>query len=164
MTEPDLTTSPPPTPSYNLTYPSSHTLLITINRPKALNSLPYASHWEAGRLLNWFDQEPSLRVAIITGAGNRAFCAGQDLIEQNEIQLKLARGELPDERLLQHPRSGFMGVSRRDGRKPIIAAVNGYALGGGFEICLGWSVSFCPLLHGCLSQRFANDVDLKLVT
>ena len=47
-----------------------------------MNSLPSASHWEADALLSWFDNEPSLRVAIITGAGKKAFCAGQDLIEQ----------------------------------------------------------------------------------
>ncbi|KAL9083023.1 MAG: hypothetical protein Q9159_006042, partial [Coniocarpon cinnabarinum] len=93
--------------------------------------------------------EPDLRVAVITGEGSKAFCAGQDLIEQQEIQIKLARGEALDERLLQHPRSGFMGVSRREGKKPIVAAVNGYAMGGGFEICLG-----CDMLIASPTARF----------
>lgn len=98
-----------------------------------MNSIPYQAHWEADSILHWFDDEPSLRVAIVTGAGDKAFCAGQDLIEQGEIKRK------PQPRqMMTHPPSGFMGVSRRAGKKPIIAAVNGWALGGGFEICLGW--------------------------
>lgn len=130
-----LSTRPPPTPTYILSYPAPHILLVTINRPSAMNSLPYASHWEAGALFDWFDAEPSLRVAVVTGAGDKAFCAGQDLIEQGKI--KTAKPP-PPRQLLTHPTSGFMGISRRVGKKPIIAAVNGFALGGGFEICLNW--------------------------
>jgi len=133
-----LTTQPPPTPTYLLTYPSPHTLLITINRPKAQNSLPYASHWEAHHLLTWFDSEPTLRTCIVTGSGSRSFCAGQDLIEQGRIAQASARGEqYAPSQMLTHPPSGFMGISRRTGKKPIIAAVNGFALGGGFETVLG---------------------------
>jgi len=136
-----LKTQPPATPTYLLSHPSPYTLLITINRPRAMNSLPYASHWEADSLLNWFDNEPSLRCAIVTGAGDKAFCAGQDLIEQNTIAAAMAKDggkSLPPKQMLTHPPSGFMGVSRRVGKKPIIAAVNGFAFGGGFEICLNW--------------------------
>ena len=128
-----LQTQPPSTPTYLLSYPAPHVLLITINRPKAMNSLPYASHWEADTLLQWFDGEASLRVAVLTGAGDKAFCAGQDLIEQGRI-----RAAPMPRQMMTHPPTGFMGVSRRAGKKPVVAAVNGFALGGGFEICLGW--------------------------
>lgn len=128
-----LATKPPPTPSYILSYPAPFVMLITINRPKQMNSIPYAGHWEAASLLDWFDDEPSLRVAIVTGAGEKAFCAGQDLIEQGDIRRK------PQPRqMMTHPFGGFMAISRRTGKKPVIAAVNGWALGGGFEIVLGW--------------------------
>lgn len=146
-----LSTRPPPTPSYLLSYPASHVLLITINRPRQMNSIPYTAHWEADALMTWFDAEPSLRVAVVTGAGEKAFCAGQDLIEQDQIQ-KLARaGKLPPRQMLTHPPSGFMAVSRREGKKPVIAAVNGFAMGGGFEICLNWSV--CARTNSHLYER-----------
>lgn len=136
-----LATKPPPTPTYQLSYPAPHVLLITIDRPRAMNSLPYASHWEAELLMTWFDAEPSLRVAVVTGAGDRAFCAGQDLIEQDQLQKLARKGELPPRQMMTHPPSGFMGISRREGKKPVIAAVNGFAMGGGFEICLNWCVA-----------------------
>ncbi|KAH6722938.1 enoyl-CoA hydratase-like protein [Leptodontidium sp. 2 PMI_412] len=127
----DLKSQPPTSESFLLSYPAPHILLLTINRPKARNSIHYQAHWDADAILNWFDAEPSLRVAIITGAGPTAFCAGQDLIEQAQI-----RASPRPPQLLRHPPSGFAGISRRAGKKPIIAAVNGFALGGGFEICL----------------------------
>lgn len=142
-----LQTKPPKTPSYVLSYPKPHVLLITINRPHAMNSLPWASHWEADDLLTWFDNEPSLRVAVVTGAkrpGNTnprkdSFCAGQDLIESGRLRIAELQGrEPPPHRgTTVHPRSGFMAISRRAGKKPVICAVNGFAMGGGFEICLG---------------------------
>jgi len=62
-------------------------------------------------------------------------CAGQDLIELGSRDPKLA---LTQPWVGMHPPSGFAGISRRTGKKPIIAAVNGFALGGGFEIVLNW--------------------------
>jgi enoyl-CoA hydratase/carnithine racemase len=129
-----------PAPSGNesvlLSYPTPNILLVTINRIKQMNSIPFPVHWHLHRVFEWFDREPTLRVAIITGAGPKAFCAGQDLIELGKRDPK----ELEEKPYLalHPPTTGFAGISRRLGKKPIIAAVNGFALGGGFEIVLNW--------------------------
>ncbi|KAF2867106.1 carnitinyl-CoA dehydratase [Massariosphaeria phaeospora] len=133
MASPALVTTPPPTTHVLLTYPSPYTLLVTINRARQMNSITYACHTEMGQVFEWFDHEPNLRVAVITGAGTKAFCAGQDLIELGKI--RSGEVQLAPE-LRRHPPGGFGGLSRRAGRKPVVAAVNGVALGGGFEIVL----------------------------
>lgn len=136
MTE--LETQPPSSQYYLLSYPAPHVLLVTINREKHRNALNYQAHWDAEAIFRWFDNEPSLRVAIVTGKGSKSFCAGQDLIEQNDkVAASNGQRRTTTDRL-SHPSGGFMGLSRRRGKKPVIAAVNGYALGGGFEICLNW--------------------------
>lgn len=127
-------TTPPPTSHVLLSYPAPYVLLVTINRERQMNSIPFAGHTEMGQVFDWFDREPNLRVAIITGVGKKAFCAGQDLIELGKIGAGVIKKDVASQR---HPLSGFGGVSRRQGKKPIIAAVNGFALGGGFEIVLG---------------------------
>jgi enoyl-CoA hydratase/carnithine racemase len=143
-----MTESPPPqSPFFLLTYPSPHVLLVTINREKQRNAINNQAHWDADAIFTWFNDEPSLRVAVVTGRGSRAFCAGQDLIEQNaNASSPSSAPSSPSNRgdsgikKLPLPPGGFMGVSRRRGKKPIVAAVNGFALGGGFEICLNWFV------------------------
>ncbi|EER27580.1 hypothetical protein D8B26_006335 [Coccidioides posadasii str. Silveira] len=127
-----VSSPPPSSPFYLLSYPAPGVLLVTINRPKQRNSVPFQGHWDLHKLWQWFDNEGSLQVGIITGAGDKAFCAGQDLLEVERNRLNP-----PTEPYLQgHPPSGFAGISTRKGKKPIIAAVNGFAYGGGFEICL----------------------------
>lgn len=125
--------SPPASSTFSLSFPTPYILLITINRERQMNSIPLKAHWEGELIMQWFDLEPSLRVAIITGSGKKAFCSGQDLIEQEEMTRRS-----PHPKDLKFAPSGFAGMSRRLGKKPLIAAVNGYALGGGFEICLNW--------------------------
>src|ERR1700742_1495286 len=127
---------PPPNESVLLSYPTPEILLVTINRARQMNSIPFPVHWHLHGVVDWFDRGPTLRVAIITGAGPNASCAGQDLIELGKRDPK----ELEEKPYLalHPPTTGFAGVSRRLGKKPIIAAVNGFALGGGFEIVLNW--------------------------
>jgi crotonobetainyl-CoA hydratase len=100
--------------------------LITLNRPRAMNAVNAALSTAAGSALDELASDPSLRVGVVTGAG-RAFCAGADLKE-------LAAGRTVHDP--HHPERGFAGIVRHFVDKPLIAAVNGYALGGGTEILL----------------------------
>jgi enoyl-CoA hydratase/carnithine racemase len=103
-------------------------LLVVFNRPRSLNCINLPSHWELHALFEWYENESSLRVAVVTGAG-RAFCAGADLKEWDTQTTDGDRGNR------EMPATGFGALSRRAGKKPVIAAVNGLAYGGGMEIC-----------------------------
>jgi enoyl-CoA hydratase/carnithine racemase len=104
-----------------------HLAYITINRPEVMNALNPQCHWELHQIWDDFAADHNLWVALITGAGKRAFSAGHDLkysAEHPGVPIEL-------------PPGGFAGFTARfDINKPIIAAVNGLALGGGFEIAL----------------------------
>jgi len=109
---------------------------ITLNRPARLNAIDLATRQTLFDVWRRFEADPAARVAILTGAGDRAFCVGRDLSEP-------AEGEF---RLESFP---ILGVSV-DVTKPTIAAVNGYALGGGFLFA-----QMCDLCVAAQSATFA---------
>ncbi|MBK9004202.1 MAG: crotonase/enoyl-CoA hydratase family protein [Sphingomonadales bacterium] len=106
-----------------------HILIATINRPEARNAVNAAVHVGLGEALEQAENDPEIRVVILTGTGDQAFCAGADL-------KALSRGE----RLTPEDKAqrawGFAGVVQHPIGKPMIAAVNGFALGGGTELAL----------------------------
>ena len=118
--------SPRPDDDVLLSELRGHTQLLTLNRPRVHNAIDGALTARLGEELQRADENPEIRVIVLTGAGDRAFCAGGDL-------RALARGEL------NRPPGyewGFAGYVTHAISKPTIAAVNGFALGGGMEIVL----------------------------
>src|SRR5262249_43988517 len=99
-------------------------MTITLNRPEQKNAVNHEVAVQLGAALDLLDSDSELLVGILTGAGG-TFSAGMDL-------KAFARGEVP-----RLPGRGFGGLTRARVRKPLIAAVEGWALGGGFELALG---------------------------
>jgi enoyl-CoA hydratase/carnithine racemase len=109
-----------------------HLLVVTLDRPQVMNALHRAASDELDEVWNAYATDPDLRVAILTGAGDRSFCAGYDMREP-----AAPPGEFLAHR---HPR-GLGGLTLRDDlQKPLIAAVNGFALGGGLELALACDI------------------------
>ena len=114
---------------------------ISINRPELRNAIHPPASRELAAAFRAFEEDRSQRVAIITGSGDEAFCAGNDV--------KFTISAKPEEMAL--PEEGFGGITSFFARsKPVIAAVNGFAFGGGFEIALA-----CDVIVAAEKARFA---------
>lgn len=112
-----------------LTTRQGHVLIVTINRPEARNAINAAVHVGIGTALETAENDPEIRVVVITGAGEKSFCAGADLVA-------LSRGEALQPADKAQQTWGFAGMTAHPISKPVIAAVNGFAFGGGCEIAL----------------------------
>jgi enoyl-CoA hydratase len=111
-------------------------LIITLNRPEAKNAANRALAEGVAEAMDVLDGDATLRVGIITGAGG-TFCSGMDLKAFLTGEMPVAKGR------------GFAGFTEAPPRKPLIAAVNGYALAGGFEVALA-----CDLIVANVDAKF----------
>ena len=119
-----------------LTEVADATLIITLNRPQARNAVDRATAEQLSAALDRLDEDGDLRAGILTGAQN-TFCAGMDL-------KAFVKGESP---VIEG--RGFAGLTEAPPAKPLIAAVEGYALAGGCEVALA-----CDLIVAARGARF----------
>lgn len=120
------------------------TLVVTINRPQALNALNAQVLRDLNGLLDWLetpDTRPHLKVLILTGAGEKAFVAGADIKEFEDLN--------PAEAVDLATRGQAICTRLERLRMPVIAAVNGFALGGGLELALG-----CDFIYASENAKF----------
>lgn len=115
------------------TEPRGHTLVITLDRPEKMNALDTEMMEGLDAAWTRVREDDEIRVAIVTGAGDRAFCSGRDLFAGTQgspeyHRERLARGEATEQRPLRFTPDNIW--------KPVIAAINGYSLAGGFALAL----------------------------
>ncbi|SOE99893.1 Enoyl-CoA hydratase/carnithine racemase [Burkholderia sp. OK233] len=118
-----------------------HVATVTLARPEALNAVDLATEAELQRVWSELERNRDVRVVVLTGEGERAFCVGADLKNPSVSGLEYWAAPRP---------GGFGGIALRETLNvPVIARVNGYALGGGFEMVLG-----CDLVVACDEASF----------
>lgn len=121
----------------------NHVTRITINRPERMNALDEETADRLEQIWTDIESDPQVRVVVLTGAGSKAFCAGADLKSVTDKDTGVAYWE--NARV-----NGFGGIAmRRSLHVPVIARVNGFALGGGFEMVLG-----CDIVVAAEHARF----------
>lgn len=118
-----------------------HVATVTLARPDALNAVDLATEAELQRIWTALESNREIRVIVLTGSGDRAFCVGADM--KNPLTTGLEYWAAP------RP-GGFGGIALRETLNiPVIARVNGFALGGGFEMVLG-----CDIVVACEEASF----------
>ena len=118
-----------------------HVATVTLNRPEVLNAIDIATEARLQAIWSELEQSKTVRVIVLTGAGERAFCAGADMKNPSMTGLEYWAA----------PRvGGFGGIALRESLNiPVIARVNGFSLGGGFEMVLG-----CDIVVACEEASF----------
>jgi enoyl-CoA hydratase len=142
---------------------------VTINRPEAMNAFDLETARLMAQRFEEFDADPMLRVAILTGAGEKSFCAGADLKKMHGGSHAGGISELWD-----YERQRRLG-QRLEVAKPVIAAINGYCLAGGLELALGCDIRVCSrtasfgapearwsILHGFGAMRLPRTVPMSV--
>jgi len=125
---------------------------ITVNRMKVLNALSQATIAEIGAALHEVEGDPAVRVAIITGAGEKAFVAGADINELRALPSADAARQLSE-------RGHEVGLYIAQMSKIVIAAINGFALGGGCELAMS-----CDIRLAADTARFGQpEINLGLI-
>ena len=115
--------------------------IITINRPLKMNSLDFAANDAIVQVWEEIRDDKNIQVAVITGSGGQAFCAGADLKTYTMAYATTPATEFR-EKFTNGP--GFGGITRNlQVNKPIVAAINGYAISGGLELALACDIRFC---------------------
>lgn len=120
---------------------SGHVARVTIDRPDRMNAVDSATHARLAEIWDEVEGNPEIRCAVLTGTGSKAFCAGADLKEDTGLS--------GIEYWQSIGKSGFSGIALRKMSTPLIARVNGLALGGGLEMVLG-----CDIVVAADTARF----------
>ena len=115
--------------------------IFTIDQTAKMNALNFAANDELRELWQKFSSDSSARVGVVTGAGDQSFCAGADL---KTYTMPFATAPAMEFRTKYTNGTGFAGITRgMEVQKPVIAAVNGYAMSGGLELALAADIRFC---------------------